>query len=56
MERIGPMRRVGQLPLTFWISCEVPARAARNQVLPRMARETESLIGELLPAWRSSVA
>jgi len=35
---------------------EVSARAALDQVLPRMAPETEALIDELLPSWRSSVA
>jgi hypothetical protein len=35
---------------------EVSARAALDKVLPRMAPETESLIDELLPSWRSSVA
>jgi hypothetical protein len=35
---------------------EVSARAALDTVLPRMAPETEALIDELLPSWRSSVA
>jgi hypothetical protein len=35
---------------------EVSARAALDEVLPRMAPETESLIDEILPSWRSSVA
>jgi hypothetical protein len=35
---------------------EVSARAALDDVLPRMAPETESLIDEILPSWRSSVA
>jgi hypothetical protein len=35
---------------------EVSARAALDKVLPRMAPETEALIDELLPSWRSSVA
>jgi hypothetical protein len=35
---------------------EVSARAALDNVLPRMAPETEALIDELLPSWRSSVA
>jgi hypothetical protein len=35
---------------------EVSARAALDEVLPRLAPETESLIDEILPSWRSSVA
>ncbi len=35
---------------------EVSARAELDKVLPRMAPETESLIDEILPSWRSSVA
>jgi hypothetical protein len=35
---------------------EVTARAAQDPVLPRMSPETEALIDELLPSWRSSVA
>jgi DNA-binding SARP family transcriptional activator len=35
---------------------EVCARVARDHVLPRMAPETEALIDELLPSWRSSAA
>jgi hypothetical protein len=35
---------------------EVCARTALDDVLPRMAPETEALIDELLPSWRSSVA
>ena len=34
---------------------EVCARTALDEVLPRMAPETESLIDEILPSWRSSV-
>jgi hypothetical protein len=34
---------------------EVCARTALDEVLPRMAPETEALIDELLPSWRSSV-
>jgi hypothetical protein len=34
---------------------EVCARTALDDVLPRMAPETEALIDELLPSWRSSV-
>ena len=35
---------------------EACARTALDEVLPRMAPETEALIDELLPSWRSSVA
>jgi hypothetical protein len=35
---------------------EVSARVSLDEVLPRMAPETEALIDELLPSWRSSVA
>ncbi|HEY1917985.1 MAG TPA: hypothetical protein VGH27_20625 [Streptosporangiaceae bacterium] len=35
---------------------EVSARVSLDDVLPKMAPETEALIDELLPSWRSSVA
>jgi hypothetical protein len=35
---------------------EVSARASLDEVLPGMAPQTEALIDELLPSWRSSVA
>jgi hypothetical protein len=35
---------------------EVSARVSLDDVMPRMAPETEALIDELLPSWRSSVA
>jgi hypothetical protein len=35
---------------------EVSARAELDEVLPRMAPETEALIDELLPSWRTSAA
>ncbi|MDR3035564.1 MAG: hypothetical protein LBV78_21105, partial [Kitasatospora sp.] len=35
---------------------ELSARVSLDDVLPRMAPETEALIDELLPSWRSSVA
>jgi hypothetical protein len=35
---------------------EISARAALDEVLPRLAPETEALIDELLPSWRSSAA
>ncbi len=38
------------------VVAEVCARTTQDKVMPRMAPETESLIDELLPSWRSSVA
>jgi hypothetical protein len=35
---------------------EVSAKAALDEVMPKLAPETEALIDELLPAWRTSVA
>jgi hypothetical protein len=35
---------------------ELCARTALDEVLPRMAPETEALIDEILPSWRSSVS
>ena len=35
---------------------EVSARVALDEVMPRMAPETEALIDELLPSWRTSAA
>jgi hypothetical protein len=35
---------------------EISARVAGDDVLPRMAPQTEALIDELLPSWRSSAA
>jgi len=35
---------------------EMSARVSLDEVLPRMAPETEALIDKLLPSWRSSVA
>jgi hypothetical protein len=35
---------------------EISARAALDEVLPRMAPDTEALIDELLPSWRTSAA
>ncbi|HEY6279536.1 MAG TPA: hypothetical protein VIX86_24765, partial [Streptosporangiaceae bacterium] len=46
----------GQEPLLRAAVDEVCARTALDQVLPRMAPQTEALIDELLPSWRSSVA
>jgi hypothetical protein len=38
------------------VIAEITARSALDDVLPRMAPETEALIDELLPSWRRSVA
>lgn len=35
---------------------EVCARTALDEVMPRMAPETEALIDEILPSWRSSIS
>jgi Bacterial transcriptional activator domain len=35
---------------------EISARVALDEVLPKMAPETEALIDELLPSWRTSAA
>jgi hypothetical protein len=35
---------------------EISARAELDEVMPRMAPETEALIDELLPSWRTSAA
>jgi DNA-binding SARP family transcriptional activator len=35
---------------------EISARVALDEVMPRMAPETEALIDELLPSWRQSAA
>jgi hypothetical protein len=45
----------GQEQLLRAAVAEVCARTALDDVLPRMAPETEALIDELLPSWRSSV-
>jgi hypothetical protein len=46
----------GQPQLLRGVVDEACARTALDEVLPRMAPETEALIDELLPSWRSSVA
>ncbi len=46
----------GQEQVVRAVVDEVCARTALDEVLPRMAPETESLIDEILPSWRSSVA
>jgi hypothetical protein len=38
------------------VADEISARVALDDVMPRMAPETEALIDELLPSWRSSAA
>ena len=35
---------------------EISARVALDEVMPRLAPETEALIDELLPSWRTSAA
>jgi hypothetical protein len=44
----------GQEHLLRAVVAELCARTALDEVLPRMAPETEALIDELLPSWRSS--
>ena len=46
----------GQEPVLRAVVDEVSARAALDEVMSRMAPETEALIDELLPSWRSSAA
>jgi hypothetical protein len=46
----------GQQQVIRSVVDEVCARTALDEVLPRMAPETESLIDEILPTWRSSVS
>ena len=46
----------GQEHLLRAVVGEVCARTPLDEVLPRMAPQTEALIDELLPSWRSSVA
>jgi hypothetical protein len=38
------------------VVAEITTRAELDEVMPRMAPETESLIDELMPSWRTSVA
>jgi hypothetical protein len=35
---------------------EISVRPALDEVLPRFSPETEALVDELLPSWRSSAA
>ncbi len=46
----------GQEQVVRAVVDEVSARTALDEIMPRMAPETESLIDEILPTWRSSVA
>jgi hypothetical protein len=46
----------GQEHLLRAVVGELSARVSLDEVLPRMAPQTEALIDELLPSWRSSVA
>ncbi|HEY7277676.1 MAG TPA: hypothetical protein VH594_17020 [Trebonia sp.] len=46
----------GQEPVLRAVVDEVSARVALDEVISRMAPETEALIDELLPSWRSSAA
>ena len=46
----------GQEPVLRAVVDEVSARVALDEVMPRMAPETEALIDELFPSWRSSAA
>jgi len=46
----------GQEPVLRAVVDEVSARVALDEVMPRMAPETEALVDELLPSWRSSAA
>jgi DNA-binding SARP family transcriptional activator len=46
----------GKEPVLRAAADEVSARVALDEVMARMAPETEALIDELLPSWRSSAA
>jgi hypothetical protein len=46
----------GQEPVLRAAVDEICARTALDEVMPRMAPETEALIDELLPSWRISAA
>lgn len=46
----------GQQQVLRGVVAEACARTALDEEMPRMAPETEALIDELLPSWRSSVA
>jgi hypothetical protein len=46
----------GQQEVLRAVVDEISARVALDEVMPKMAPETEALIDELLPSWRSSAA
>jgi hypothetical protein len=46
----------GQEHVLRAVVSEISARVALDEVMPRMAPETEALIDELLPSWRTSAA
>jgi len=46
----------GQEHVLRGVVSEISARVALDEVMPRMAPETEALIDELLPSWRTSAA
>jgi Bacterial transcriptional activator domain len=46
----------GQEHMLRAVVSEISARVALDDVMPRMAPETEALIDELLPSWRTSAA
>ena len=46
----------GQEHMLRAVVSEISARVALDEVMPRMAPETEALIDELLPSWRTSAA
>ena len=46
----------GQEHVLRGVVSEIAARVALDEVMPRMAPETEALIDELLPSWRTSAA
>jgi hypothetical protein len=46
----------GREPVLRAVVDEISARVALDEVMPRMAPETEALIDELLPSWRTSAA
>ena len=47
--------QTGQEELLRAVVEEICARTALDEVLPRMAPETESLIDDLYPSWRTTV-
>jgi hypothetical protein len=47
---------VGSAEMLRSVVEEISARTALDEVLSRMAPETEALIDELIPSWRNSAA